>query len=175
LKTDAWFTGNIMIGWIARVNPDNGVPKAATFYFPEMPGPIQNGKRRANSLFPKAPAVDAEGNIYVTGATAWKLPTTIHAFQSEPLGGSGFLSIFSPDLSRLIYSSLLTSKGYKFTGKAVIATPGGPGVIGSFEKEKTGPYDFVTANSEVTNYLAPSPPGDSGGVVGFYPSGPWQD
>ena len=175
LTPHGWFTGNIFIGWIARVDPDTGQPKAATFYFPQMPVPIVAGKRRANSLFPKAPAADAEGNIYVTGSTTTGLPTTRHAFQSEPLGGLGFVSVFNKDLSRLIYASLITSKGYNFCGTAIVATPSGPAVIGSFEKGKTGPFDFVGANAESTNYLQDTPGNDQGGLLGFYPSSPWKD
>ncbi len=175
LTPHAWFTGNIMIGWIARVDPANGKPKAATFYFPEMPGPLVAGKRKANSLFPQTPATDDAGNIYITGGTAWKLETTLHAFQSEPLGGCGFVSVFTPDLTRLIYASLITSKGYNFAGRAIIATPGGPGIIGSYEQGKTAPFEFVTANADATNFLLPAPNGARGGFIGYYPSGPWKD
>ncbi len=175
LNPHAWFTGNIMIGWIARVDPATGQPKAATFLFPEMPGPMVAGKRRANSLFPQAPAADAEGNLYITGSTAWKFETTLHAFQSEPLGGCGFVAVFNPDLSRLTYASLITSKGYDFSGRAIVTTPGGPAVIGNYQQGKTGPFDFVTANHDATNYLLPRPPGPRGGFVGYYPSAPWKD
>jgi hypothetical protein len=173
LTPDAWFTGDIMIGWIARVDPDTGKPKAATFYFPEMQVPVVAGKRRANSLFPKAPDADADGNIYLTGNTATKLATTLHAFQPESLGGSGFVTVFNKDLSRLIYSSLITSKGFNFTGRSIVATPAGPAVIADFQT--AGPGDFVNANADATNYLTPTPASPAGSIMGFYPSAPWKD
>jgi hypothetical protein len=107
LTPHEWLTGDIMIGWIARVDASTGRPKVATFYFPELSGQIVGGKKRANSLFPAKPALDAEGNFYVTGKSAWKLPTTLHAFQTEPLGGSGFLSVFNPNLTRLDRKSVV--------------------------------------------------------------------
>lgn len=173
LTPDAWFTGDIMIGWIDRVDPDTGKPRAATFYFPQMQVPVVAGKRRANSLFPKAPDADAEGNIYVTGSTATKLSTTLHAFQPEPLGGSGFVTVFDKNLSRLTYSSLITSKGFSFTGRAIVATPAGPAVIADYKTE--GPGEFVNANADATNYLAPTPAAPTGSIMGFYPSAPWKE
>ncbi len=168
-----WFTADIMIGWIARVDPDTGKPKAATFYFPELPGPVAAGKRRANSLFPKAPAADVGGNIYVTGNTAFRLPTTLHAFQSEQLGGSGFVTVFDKSLSQLIYASVITSKGYSFVGRAIAATAAGPSVIADFQT--SAPGDFVNANADATNFLAPAPVGPTGSILGFYPLAPRED
>lgn len=173
LNPHAWFTGDIMIGWIARVDPATGKPKAATYYFPEMPGPMQAGKRRANSLFPQAPTADASGNIYVTGKTAWKLGTTIHAFQAEPLGGSGFVSVFNADLSRLLYASLVTSKGFDFDPRGIVLGAGGPAVVGTFQQKKEGPYEFVHTNEDVANFLIPQPAANAGAFFGYYPSKPW--
>jgi hypothetical protein len=173
LTPHEWLTGDIMIGWIARVDASTGRPKAATFYFPELSGQIVGGKKRANSLFPAKPALDAEGNFYVTGKSAWKLPTTLHAFQTEPLGGSGFLSVFNPNLTRLLHSSLITAKGASMAGKAVAIAPGGPVVLGSYEIEKPAEVDFESTNADATNFLLEKPAGPKGGFFGIYPSGNW--
>lgn len=173
LTPHEWLTGDIMIGWIARVDPATGKPKAATFYFPELSGQLVGGKKRANSLFPAKPALDAEGNFYVTGKSAWKLPTTLHAFQTEPLGGSGFLSVFNPDLTRLLHSSLITAKGVSMAGKAVAIASGGPVVLGSYEIDKPAEADFVSSNVDATNFLLEKPAAPKGGFFGIYPSGNW--
>ena len=173
LTPHEWLTGNIMIGWIGRVDAATGRPKAATFYFPELSGQLVGGKKRANSLFPAKPALDAEGNFYVTGKSAWKLPTTLHAFQTEPLGGSGFLSVFNPDLTRLLHSSLITAKGFGMAGKAVAIASGGPVVLGSYETDKPSEADFVSSNADATNFLLEKPAAPKGGFFGIYPSGNW--
>ena len=173
LTPHEWLTGDIMIGWIARVDAATGRPKVATFYFPELSGQLVGGKKRANSLFPAKPAMDAEGNFYVTGKSAWKLPTTLHAFQTEPLGSSGFLSVFNPNLTRLLHSSLITAKGASMAGKAVAIAPGGPVVLGSYEIEKPAEADFVSTNADATNFLLEKPASSKGGFFGIYPSGNW--
>ena len=174
LTPDNWFTGDIMIGWIARVDPETGKPKAATFYFPEMPVPRVAGKLRANSLFPQAPSADAEGRIYVTGATAPRLATTLHAFQAEALGGSGFVTVFDSSLSHLLYASLITARGLDFKGTAIIGTPAGSAVLASFRQSQQSSREFVGANADATNYLHPAPTQSAGTIIGFYPSAPWK-
>jgi len=170
LNPHDWLTGDIAIGWIARMDPTTGKPKAATYYFPEIPGPLTGGKRRANSLYPRALTSDAAGNLFVTGSTSRTLPTTLKAFQSEPLGGCGFLSVFKPDLSLPLHAGLVTSRGGNFEGTGIALVRGAPAIIGIFEKSGAGELEFVEANADVTNYLrhagAPSP----GSFLGFYPS-----
>lgn len=167
-----YLTGDIMIGWVARVDPSTGKPKAGTYFFPEKPGPLVGGKKRANSLFPLAPAADASGNLYVTGGSAYKFETTLHAFQSE--GNSGtFIAAFTPDLGRILYASLVSSPGYELTSTAIAVAPGGPVTVGNYTRKSNGPADFSSANADATNFLLSAPNGPKGGFLNYTPSGPW--
>ncbi|MFZ4780050.1 MAG: hypothetical protein ACOYM3_32240, partial [Terrimicrobiaceae bacterium] len=170
LNPHQWLTGDIAIGWIARIDPATGKPKAATYCFPEIPGPLVGGKRRANSLFPRALTADASGHIFVTGSTSRTLPTTLKAFQSEPLGGCGFLTVFTPDLGRPLHVGLITSRGGNFEGTGIALVRGAPAVIGTFEKSVPGAWEFTGANVSITNYLAPDASSPQGSFVGFYPA-----
>jgi hypothetical protein len=173
LTTEAWLTGNIMIGWIGRIDPATGEVKAGTMYFPDMGRPPKGGKRTANSLFPSAVRADAAGRIYVTGAAAHKLNTTRHAFQPEPLGGSGFLTVFDPDLSRVLYANLLTGQGFNLPGVALAVTVGGPVVAAALESTGKPPYGFVEANAEKTNFLSPEPLGGKDAMLSLFPFQTW--
>jgi hypothetical protein len=166
-------TGDIMIGWLARVDPATGKPKAATFFFPEVPGPAVGGKKKANSLFPTAITADAEGTIYVAGVSAFKFETTLHAFQSAGNSG-GFIAAFTPDLGRLTYASLVESPGFSFTPTGIALGQGGPITVGNYTAKKNAPSKFDAANADVTNYLLPQPNGLKGGFLNFTPSGPWK-
>ncbi len=173
LTTESWLTGNIMIGWIARVDAGTGDVKAGTMYFPDMGRPPKGGKRTANSLFPSAVRADAAGRIYVTGATAYKLTTTRHAFQPEPLGGSGFLTVFDPDLSRVLYANLLTGQGFNLQGTALTVTDGGPIVAAALKRGAKPPFGFVAANAEKTDFLSPEPTGEKDAMLSLFPSQTW--
>lgn len=173
MRTDNYFTGNIMIGWIARVDPATGQPRASTFYFPEIPGPLVTGKKKANSLFPLAPVADEAGNIYVTGRSAYKFATTLHAFQSDADSGA-FISVFTPGLNRLLYASLVSSPGCDIEPCSIAVAPGGPVVTGRFSVKDGEAPEFVGANTDVTNYLVPRPAGTTGGFLSYHPSSPWK-
>ncbi len=170
LNPHEWLTGDIAIGWIARIDPATGKPKAATFYFPEIPGPLTGGKRRANSLFPRALAADAAGHIFVTGSTSRTLPTTLKAFQSEALGGCGFVTVFTPDLSRPLHAGLITSRGGNFEGTGIGLVRGAPAVIGTYKKSGPDAWEFTGANASVTNFLTNDSGSAEGTFVGFYPA-----
>jgi hypothetical protein len=167
-----YITGDITIGWVARVDPATGKPKAATYFFPEIPGSLVGGKKRANSLFLIAAASDKAGNLYVTGASAYKFETTLHAFQSE--GNSGaFIAAFSPKLDRLLYASLITEPGSEIEPTSIAVAPGGPVTVGNFSPKKSRASEFSPTNADVTNYLLPHLAGPRGSFLNYTPSGPW--
>lgn len=167
-------TGDIMIGWIARVDPSTGKPKAASFFFPEIPGPLVGGKKRANSLFPFAFTADAEGQFYVTGRSSYKFETTIHAFQSEGHSG-GFLAAFSPDLARIVYASLIALPGCDLSPSSIAMAGGGPVVVGGFAANAPAAGSMETSHADATNFLIPKPAGSRGGFLNFTPVSPWQE
>lgn len=170
-----WLTGNIMIGWIGRVDPADGRVKAATFFFPELPGPLRGGKRTANSLFPRAPVADALGNIYLTGKTASFFSTTLHAFQTEMASGvsNGFLASFSPRLDRIRYASLINSANFDVAPQAVALGAGGPVVVANIQRKKPG--EFGGTNADATNFLTSEPRTAKGFLLGYYPWANWPE
>ncbi|MFP4156359.1 MAG: hypothetical protein ACLFU4_01955 [Opitutales bacterium] len=176
LKTDNWLTGNIMIGWIGRIDPDTGSVKAGTMYFPDMGRPPSSGKRTANSLMPAAVRTDREGNIYVAGLAAHKLDTTMHAFQSEKMGDSGFISVFDASLTRLRYANLITGHGYSYQPTALLVTELGPLVatLTTRKNSSSQPARLIDSNTDKTNFLSPSSEGGSDVIFSLLPSEPWK-
>ncbi len=172
LDVDNYFTGDIMIGWIGRIDAATGKVKASTYFFPDLQKAMQAGKRFASSLFPEAILADADGRVYVTGATGYKLQTTLHAFQTDPMGGPGFLAVFDRDLSRLLHCTLITGRGYGARGRTLTLGQLGP-VIGSSITPGDPPVEVVVANPEKTNYLSPKLLGGEDGMLSMYPSSTW--
>jgi uncharacterized protein (TIGR03437 family) len=60
-----------------------------------------------NDDFGSKLAIDSAGNIYVAGTTGGSFPTTAHAAVPATADAGGFIAKFSPDGSRLIYSTYL--------------------------------------------------------------------
>jgi len=178
LKTDNWLTGNIMIGWIGRIDSSTGALKAGTMYFPDLGQPPKGGKRTANSLLPRVIRTDPEGNIYLAGTAAHKLATTLHAFQPEKLGDSGFISVFNPDLSQLLYANLITGHGYTYTPTAMLVTELGPLVASQISPkvETNGPRpQLVISNTDKTTFLSDQPLGKEDVFFSLLPSAPWKE
>ncbi len=83
-------------------------------------------------------ARDTAGNVYLSGNTAsTNFPVTTNAYQKTYRGGAGntdgFLSILSPDLSTLRYSTYLggsgTAGGFGDRGRAVSLDPQGNAIV----------------------------------------------
>jgi hypothetical protein len=71
----------------------------------------------------KAITVDKAGDAYVTGDAGPKFPTTPGAFQRKPKGfTTAFLSVLSPDGSRLLHSTLF---GKETAGRGIAIGPSG--------------------------------------------------
>jgi len=172
LDVDRYFTGDIMIGWLARVDAATGKVKASTYFFPDLQKPPEAGKRFASSLFPEALAADREGRVYLTGVTGYKLATTLHAFQTDPMGSPGFLAVFDRDLGRLLHCSLITGRGYGVRGMALALASLGP-VVASAVSPGDPPVEAVVANAAKTNYLGPKPFGMQDAMLTLYPSATW--
>jgi hypothetical protein len=128
-------------------------------------------------LFPEAVRTDAEGHIYVTGATAYKLATTTNAFQPEPLGGNSFLTVFDAGLSHVIYASLITAQGVSLRAKHLVITDLGPVVASSVAPPEEGPASpaqgIITANNGKTNFLKAGAVGGSETILSLFPSRDW--
>ena len=178
LKTDNWLTGNIMIGWIGRIDPDDGSLKAGTMYFPDLGLAPDGGKRTANTLLPLVVRTDPEGHIYVAGVAAHRLATTIHAFQSEKLGSSGFISVFNPTLDRLLYANLVTGHGYGYKPTSMVITEWGP-LLSSTLTPKPPPLknrpQLITSNTDKNAGLSDAAAGGTDVLFSLLPSAPWKE
>lgn len=177
LKTDNWLTGDIMIGWIGRIDPDTGRVKAGTMYFPDLGRPPEGGKRSANSLIPSAVRTDPEGNIYLAGKAAYKLDTTLHAFQSEKLGDSGFISVFDASLQNLRYANLITGNGYRYDPRTLVVTERGPLVATTIRRdpETKQPARLIHSHADKTNFLSEDLKAENGILFSLLPSAPWRE
>ncbi len=173
LTTDEWFTGDLFLGWIGRVDSETGEIKAATMYFPDLRKPKRAGKSFAGSLFPEALRTDKAGRIYVIGTTAYKLATTKHAFQPESLGGSGFLSVFDSGLTQLLYANLITAKGLATSPKHLLISELGPIVSTEVTPQQEPLRQLVTTNTDKTNFLKPVATGEVDVLFSLLPSKAW--
>lgn len=80
----------------------------------------------------KAIVVDRAGDAYVTGDAGPKFPTTPGAFQRKPKGFStAFLSVLSPDGSRLLHSTLF---GKETAGRGIALGPSGHVFVVGFRR-----------------------------------------
>lgn len=75
-------------------------------------------------------AMDAGGNAFITGYRGGSIPTT-NAVQTTPLGGSeAYVTKFSADGSRLIYSTYLSSSGEDWGSSVAVDEVGAAYVLG---------------------------------------------
>jgi hypothetical protein len=170
-----WNSGDLMIGWIGRVDAATGAVKNGTFYFSVLEGQEKGGKKQANTLLPRHITTDSSGYVYLSGVTAYKLATTKRAFQLEPLGGStGFLTVFDPKLSRIMYANLFASgPNTGMSPNAVAIGKLGPVVVGSATCTVPLTAPFFTANIEKTNYLQAKPKDRQDVFITVLPSKYW--
>ena len=106
-------------GYLARIGPD-GRPVFSTFV----------GGRGEDVTF--GPAVDREGNVYVTGRTASPdFEVTPGALDMDFNGGvDSFLRVYGPD-GRLLYSTFLGGSGDDNTRGITLDREGNPIILGS--------------------------------------------
>lgn len=91
--------------FIGKYAADSGNFQDATFFH----GTLSDGK--TNSTTVTDIVVDVNGRVFVTGSTAFGLKMTSGAIRTAYTAFEGFLSVFSGDLSSLIYSTHLGSTG----------------------------------------------------------------
>jgi hypothetical protein len=96
----------------------------------------------------KAIAVDRAGDAYVTGDAASNFPTTTDAFQRKQKGfDSAFLSVLSPDGTRLLHSTVI---GKETSGRGIALSPSGHVFIVGFR----GAPDKKGVNQGFRGFLA---------------------
>lgn len=125
-------TGNLMITWVGRIDPDDGALKDGWYW-------MNNRHRQYDARgFPASPphprlsgnsvgklGVDGEGRIYLTGnagASAWTSP---HAWrdwpESQSGGGNPALIVLSPDLTEKHYVTMIRGETYNNGSAGAIA------------------------------------------------------
>jgi len=129
-------------GWdtfVTKLNPTG----SALVYSTYIPG----------GLFSNAIAVDANGDAYVAGWSAWNtygFPTTPNAY-SQSCGGSGFLTVLNDKGSGLIYSTCFGSgSGYETTVTSMAADAHGRAFISGYTYN--GVSIPTTPNAYQTSY-----------------------
>ncbi|HXN42446.1 MAG TPA: SBBP repeat-containing protein, partial [Myxococcaceae bacterium] len=85
----------------------------------------------------EAIATDAEGNVYLAGSTGSFVFPLVNPFQSSP--GNGFVSKFSPDGSRLIYSSYLGGGGYNESARGIAVDGAGSAYLTGYTGSRQFP------------------------------------
>ena len=86
---------------VVRLDPKTGASEAATLLLARL----ANGK--GNTIRPRAIAADAQGNVFVGGASAFSPPKTPGAFGRE--GGGAFLVVFDSHFRRTFATTLAGS------------------------------------------------------------------
>lgn len=86
---------------VVRLDPKTGASEAATLLLARLP----NGK--GNTIRPRAITADAQGNIFVGGASAFSPPKTPGVFGRE--GGGAFLVVFDSQFRRTFATTLAGS------------------------------------------------------------------
>ncbi|MCC5850659.1 MAG: hypothetical protein JJU29_21440 [Verrucomicrobia bacterium] len=111
-------TGNLMIGWIGQVDPEDGTLKNGWYWQSNRNGQYTRGGSPQSPPHPKLSGnrpvrltSDSEGRIYMTGPGSARMFTTPNAWKPWPdsqVGGtSPGLVILSPNLNRYEYATTL--------------------------------------------------------------------
>lgn len=120
-------TGNLFISWIGQVNAETGALKEGWYWqnsrntqytdngIPQSPPYPKLAGNKASAI-----DVDHQGNIYFAGNAGAKAFTTPQAWKSWPddqdSGGNAALTVLSPNLDRILYSSMIMGKQNGGTG-----------------------------------------------------------
>lgn len=106
---------------VVRIDPKSGASEAATLLLARL------GNGKGNTIRPRAIAADAQGNVYVGGASAFSPPKTPDSFGRE--GGGAFLVVFDSQFRRTYATTLAGSA----TVQAVAVRSGVLAVVGQVE------------------------------------------
>lgn len=146
-------TGNLMIGWVGRVDAATGALKAGWYWqsnrngqYTERGSPRSPPHPQLSGNRPKRLAVDGEGRIYLAGQGSPRMFTTPNAWRDWPSeqggGGNPALVVLSPELDRYLYATTLRGQGGdNGRGNAVIVNDHGVWVAGD-----NGTRNFSTGN-----------------------------
>lgn len=118
-------------------------------------------------------AVDATGNVYLTGeVNSGSFPTTADAFDGTLTGGrDAFFTVFNSTLDALVYSTFLGGSGYDVALSVWLGNNGGifiggttissdfPTTAGAYDPTINGDYDgfAVLFSLPIHPYLTPTP------------------
>jgi hypothetical protein len=126
-----------------------GIPVYSTFL----------GLSRSASTVARGVAVDAAGDAYVTGNTAFGLPTTDNALQTSCGANSAFLTKFNPAGDALLYSTCLGTVGSGESGLggfAVAVNPNGVAFVTGRENNiqmTSGAYQSAPVGGDANPFL----------------------
>jgi hypothetical protein len=135
-------TGNLMIGWIGQVNPENGALRNGWYWqsnrngqYTERGSPRSPPHPRLSGNRPHRLAVDGEGRIYMAGSASPRMFTTGNAWRDWPEeqggGGNPGVVILSPNLDRYEFASTLRGDDFdNGTANAIIVNEHGVWVAG---------------------------------------------
>lgn len=104
-------TGNLMIGWIGQVNPENGELRNGWYWQSNRNGqytpggsPLSPPHPQLSGNRPARLAVDSEGRVYMVGRGSARMFTTPNAWkpwpESQVGGASPGIVVLSPNLDR---------------------------------------------------------------------------
>jgi len=184
--------GNIHISWLGRYGLSSGRIHAATWVaeFNEgetggapHPDPNLGGWPNPNAGWPNLNTTRCRNDLEVfpdgsvlVACTGRRTATTVNAHQRMPLPGQSvgtwndFVRVYRPDLSGVIYSSLLTGDWDQTTGQgggnthlqAVLPLAGGLLTVGHHESAAGQPLgEAVPTTADYPDWGRPSPTGET--------------
>jgi hypothetical protein len=157
--------------FIAKINPATGKAVYATYL----------GGGNADSA--SAIAVDASGNVYVTGIPGSRFPTTSGAYQTSASGTYGFVSKLSAAGNTLLYSTLVAGTRpmaieVDSQGRAVLTGSAGTSfttTAGSYQAAYGGSSGSVDATSQGDAFALMLNTGGTGAVFATFFGGSGTD
>ncbi len=113
------------ITFVGRLDPKTGKTENGTLLLARA----ANG--RGNTIRPRALAADAQGRVYVGGASASSPPVSQGAFGGNYEGGGSFFCIFSPNFQRLYTTKLGEGGGTDDAVTGIAVTKDRVAVVGA--------------------------------------------
>jgi len=168
VKTDMYndpydLNGAAPITFYARMDPATGAIDQGQFLVTRL---SSNGK--GNAARPRAIAADAEGHVFIAGATACCIENgagkTVNGEPAMPEGyqGGGFVLVTSPDFGERL--SWTTIRGQSGNGEAGVALASGVNVVAAFDQQID---EGSTADQPLLTFDAIQPSPGGGAADGY--------